>query len=208
MKSRSIIALLASASAAAASWAGNLNYRSPSEHHPSLGIAIHKVARRGDPDTPHDPADLKFTHGVASGDPYADSVILWTRAAPTSETDRSNITVTGNVGLFTHENEAFVKQSKNPICVQWRISESEEFESVVNEGTIYTSSDIDYTVKVFENANTRQESVADDIGNRSRRLVYSRSRNTTTSSTFATQTLKVHWEGPRRRPAQTMTLRN
>lgn len=69
--------------------------------------------------------------------------------APTSETDRSNVRVSDNVGLFMHKNEAFVKKSKNPICVQWWISESEEFESVANEGTIYTSSEIDYTVKVL-----------------------------------------------------------
>ncbi|NBV75866.1 MAG: hypothetical protein EBR59_07895, partial [Methylococcaceae bacterium] len=29
------------------------------------------------------PAGLSFNHGVASGDPYADSVILWTRITPT-----------------------------------------------------------------------------------------------------------------------------
>lgn len=64
---------------ASASWTKNINYRSPSEHHPSLGISIHKVVKRNDPQSSWDPAKLNFTHGVASGDPYPESVILWTR---------------------------------------------------------------------------------------------------------------------------------
>lgn len=65
--------LLASASA---KWTNNLNYRSPSEHHPFMGIAIHKVVRRSNYDSPFDPSQLNFTHGVASGDPYPNSVVL------------------------------------------------------------------------------------------------------------------------------------
>lgn len=41
-----------------------------------MGIAIHKVVRRSTLDSPFDPSQLNFTHGVASGDPYSDSVIL------------------------------------------------------------------------------------------------------------------------------------
>lgn len=59
-----------------AKWTNNLNYRSPSEHHPFMGIAIHKVVRRTTYDSAFDPSQLNFTHGVASGDPYPDSVIL------------------------------------------------------------------------------------------------------------------------------------
>ncbi|EAT90172.1 hypothetical protein SNOG_01960 [Parastagonospora nodorum SN15] len=74
-----VLSLLASASVASASWSKNLNYRSPSEHHPSLGISIHRVVKRNDPSYSYDPASLNFTHGVASGDPYPSSIILWTR---------------------------------------------------------------------------------------------------------------------------------
>lgn len=148
MKSQTILALLSGVSVAAAGWARNINYRSPSEHHPGLGIAIHKVARRSDPGEPQDPSKLNFTHGVASGDPYHDSVILWTRAAPTSDNDKSNVTVSGNVGYFNHDTEKYVKASKNPVCVEWKIATSDDFASVVDSGTVYTSSDIDYTVKV------------------------------------------------------------
>ena len=39
-----LLPLLCLASTAlASSYAGNLNYRSPSHNHPSLGISIHKV---------------------------------------------------------------------------------------------------------------------------------------------------------------------
>jgi alkaline phosphatase D len=41
-----------------------------------MGIAIHKVVRRNVLTARFDPAQLNFTHGVASGDPYPDSVIL------------------------------------------------------------------------------------------------------------------------------------
>lgn len=148
MKTQTILALLSSVSVAAAGWARNINYRSPSEHHPGLGIAIHKVARRSDPGEAQDPSKLNFTHGVASGDPYPDSVILWTRAAPTSDNDKSNVTVSGTAGYFNHDTDKYVEASKSPVCVDWKIATSDDFASVVDSGTVYTSSDIDYTVKV------------------------------------------------------------
>jgi len=87
-----LLAVLLSAVTATASWTKNLNYRSPSEHHPFMGIAIHKVVRRNNPACPFDPSQLNFTHGVASGDPLPHSVILWTRASPVYDNDRSNST--------------------------------------------------------------------------------------------------------------------
>lgn len=70
------LAVLASAATVSARWTANLNYRSPSEHHPFMGIAIHKVVRRTRDAKAIDPAQLNFTHGVASGDPAPNSVIL------------------------------------------------------------------------------------------------------------------------------------
>lgn len=47
---------------ASAHWANNINYRSPSEHHPSLGVSIRKVVQRNNPaSSPWDPAQLNFT---------------------------------------------------------------------------------------------------------------------------------------------------
>jgi alkaline phosphatase D len=75
MKVQSAV-FLSFAAAVSASWSKNLNYRSPSEHHPFMGIAIHKVVRRNVLTARFSPSQLNFTHGVSSGDPYADSVIL------------------------------------------------------------------------------------------------------------------------------------
>lgn len=133
---------------ALAAYTGNVNYFSPSLHHPGLGVAINKVAKRAYASSPWDPAQLNFTHGVASGDPYEDSVILWTRVSPSSDNDQSNVTVSGYVGLYNHDTETYVAKSTSPVCVDWKISTTDDFAVTADEGTAYTSSDIDYTVKV------------------------------------------------------------
>jgi phosphodiesterase/alkaline phosphatase D-like protein len=68
---------------------------------------------------------VSFVHGVASGDPYADSVILWTRITPPQ----------GTAG---------------GIDVSWEISRSASFEtgSIVDSGLFSTSAGRDWTVKV------------------------------------------------------------
>jgi alkaline phosphatase D len=147
MKLQALAASLA-LSAVGASWTKNINYRSPSEHHPSLGIAIHKVVKRNDYKTSWNPSQLNFTHGVASGDPYPDSVILWTRVSPTTDNDRSNLTVSGYVQLYDHDNEKFVRVSKAPVCVEYKVATDKQLQDVVDRGKVYTSSDVDYTVKV------------------------------------------------------------
>lgn len=132
---------------ASASWSKNLNYRSPSEHHPSLGISIHRVVKRNDPSSSYDPKTLNFTHGVASGDPYPDSVILWTRAAPQSDNSNSNLTVSGYAPLFDHDNEKYVAASKSPVCIDYKVAYDQALEEVVDSGRVFTSSDVDFTVK-------------------------------------------------------------
>ena len=134
--------------AAIASWAGNLNFRSPSERHPALGVALPSVVKRQLSASPYGEQQLNFTHGIASGDPYPHSVILWTRASPLMDDDRSNITVSGTARLFSHETEQYVHASKSPVCVQWKVSTSHELSDTVTSGQAYTSSDIDYTIKV------------------------------------------------------------
>ena len=72
------------------------------------------------------PASLvSFAHGVASGDPYANSVILWTRITPP-------------------------KDPSGLIDVNWQISRSAGFEAgaIVDSGTFGTGADRDWTVKV------------------------------------------------------------
>ena len=63
-----------------------------------------------------------FYHGVASGDPLAESVILWTRVTP--ETSLPEIKVT------------------------WEIAEDQQFSKIANSGTLTTSPEKDYTVKL------------------------------------------------------------
>ncbi|SRR6056297_137184 len=65
------------------------------------------------------PAD--FRHGVASGDPLTDRVILWTRLTPESD------------GL---------------VRVSWEVSTDAGFSNIVASGDGTTSAEVDYTVKV------------------------------------------------------------
>lgn len=133
-----------------ASYTGNLNYRSPSLVHPGLGLPNQKITKRSYAESPWKASELNFTHGVASGDPYDDSVILWTRAAPTMDNDKSNTTVSGYVELFTHETDKFVQDSEDTVCVDWEIYTKTDGKKgkVASKGRVYTSSEIDFTVKV------------------------------------------------------------
>lgn len=73
-------------------------------------------------DNPNDHEQVKFLHGVASGDPLADSVILWTRVTP-------------------------IANSAN-VDVSWQIASDKDFKHIINQGTTKTSGGQDYTVKV------------------------------------------------------------
>ena len=64
-----------------------------------------------------------FLHGVASGDPTANAVIIWTRWTPPTD--------------FT---------GVKPI--QYQVAESIDFSQIQEAGIFYTDSSIDYTVKV------------------------------------------------------------
>ncbi|KAL2784376.1 PhoD-like phosphatase-domain-containing protein [Aspergillus keveii] len=148
-----LLSLLALSSGTLASYNGNLNYRSPSlnSDHVNMGIdttAIHRRSLAKRDETPYAASQLNFTHSVASGDPYANSVILWTRIAPSLEASDSNVTVSGDVPLYDHENERYVKASAHPICVEYRVFRDEEGRRVVDSGRAFTSSDVDFTVKV------------------------------------------------------------
>lgn len=72
----------------------------------------------GDDDAP---ADATFAHGVASGDPLSDRVILWTHVSTTAA---------GSVSL------------------RWQVASDEAFTSLVAEGTTSTDASVDHTVKV------------------------------------------------------------
>lgn len=149
-----LLTTLALAGTAVASYAGNLNYRSPSWNHPSLGVSIHKVNKRNAGAAPYPASKLNFTHGVASGDPYPDSVIIWTRCAPMFDDDKSNTTVSGYVPLYNpvpiYDDKNGTAVSTAPICVSFKIATDKGLKNVADSGRAYTSSDVDYTLKVGE----------------------------------------------------------
>lgn len=70
----------------------------------------------------YDSTLLPFYHGVASGDPLNDRVIIWTRVTP--------------------------KESLSSILVNWEIAEDAEFKSIYKSDTLSTTPAKDYTVKV------------------------------------------------------------
>lgn len=72
--------------------------------------------------TPAAASSAAFSHGVASGDPGTDRVILWTRVTP-------------GVGF------------SGPVQVVWRVMEGEA-DRVVASGRFETGSERDYTVKI------------------------------------------------------------
>ena len=65
----------------------------------------------------------------------------------------SNITVEGYVTEYNpvpilNDTDEGKPPSKSLICVQWKITSDEGLADVVDNGTAYTTSDVDYTVKV------------------------------------------------------------
>lgn len=86
------------------------------------GLAASGCGGSGDGDGASPPADgpARFDHGVASGDPQADRVILWTR-------------VSGVTG---------------PVELRWQLAADEGFARVLAEGTVRTGPEQDHTVKV------------------------------------------------------------
>jgi len=67
------------------------------------------------------PASERFKHGIASGDPLPDGIILWTR-------------VTGD--------------GSAPLDAEWEVAEDPEMTKRVASGTAHTDADHDFTVKV------------------------------------------------------------
>lgn len=64
-----------------------------------------------------------FYHGVASGDPLQDAVIIWTRVTPSGSLN-------------------------DPVPVTWYFSTTDDFSTLVDSGTVVTDQSKDFTVKV------------------------------------------------------------
>ncbi|MGO2130730.1 MAG: alkaline phosphatase D family protein [Pseudoalteromonas prydzensis] len=74
-------------------------------------------------DEDDDILDVNFAHGVASGDPLADSLILWTRVTPLDPTTTS-------------------------IKVQWQAATDPDFTNISHNGETHISAATDFTLKV------------------------------------------------------------
>ena len=148
-----LLVLAGFAATTLASFGANLNYRSPSHHHAGLGINLRKVVKRNDPRSAFATSSLNFTHGVASGDPFPNSVIIWTRCSPTFDDVKANDTVSGFVAYYPevpiyNDTDASKPASNAPVCLNYKVATDQALSQVVDHGTVYTSSDVDYTVKV------------------------------------------------------------
>ncbi|KAF7796682.1 hypothetical protein EIP86_007865 [Pleurotus ostreatoroseus] len=78
---------------------------------------------------------INFTHSVASGDPFDDSVLLWTRAVPINGVPDQDV----------------------PVCVSFKIfSNSKLTGKPLDSGEGFTTYDVDFTVK-FEATNLKPD---------------------------------------------------
>jgi len=86
----------------------------------SIGTVLKGQALQFDSRSDADPLLAPFYHGVASGDPLPNAVIIWTRLTP------------GEPGEYQ---------------INWRIATDTLFTNVVNTGVVSTDVEKDYTVK-------------------------------------------------------------
>ena len=84
------------------------------------GLGLSAIATRGFTASAEAPAH--FTHGVASGDPLSDRVIIWTRVIP--------------------------QEAGNALTVCWHVATDQTFAHVVASGKTCASEASDYAVKV------------------------------------------------------------
>jgi len=101
----------------------NLAYRSPSVtvSHGGLAHDVGEISRLEKRTTPFG-GKLSFPYGIASGDPYDDSAILWTHPVP----EKSTIL---------------------PLCLKYETSTDKSFQgkSVVDAGIAFTTKHVDYS---------------------------------------------------------------
>ncbi|MCT7947150.1 alkaline phosphatase D family protein [Shewanella septentrionalis] len=87
-----------------------------------VGVAVISYGLMGCSDSNDDNSvPAQFLHGIASGDPAIDAVILWTRVTPESEGD---------------------------VKVSWQVASDAAFAQLVTTGEMVTNASRDYTVKI------------------------------------------------------------
>jgi alkaline phosphatase D len=90
--------------------------------------------------------DADFIHGVASGDPLPDRVILWTRITLSPEA-LANIAAAEAEARKTPRLAAELEQLKK-IALRWEVALDPEFKRKVRVGATFATPERDYTVKV------------------------------------------------------------
>ena len=88
------------------------------------------------------PQMAPFYHGVASGDPLSDRVIIWTRI--TIPFDERIATVNIDSASSVYSSSLF----DTTVQVGWQVATDTLFTNIVQSGTANTDSSLDYTVKV------------------------------------------------------------
>ncbi len=88
-----------------------------------IDLGAHNDVELRDGNMSVNPAWAPFYHGVASGDPLEDRVIIWTRVTPED-------------------------MPGGPVDVTWRVANDPQLENVVQSGTFTTDEERDYTVKI------------------------------------------------------------
>ena len=88
----------------------------------AVGGVLPLAACGGDDDAPApDAPKVSYQHGVASGDPQPERVILWTRVTPAADGE---------------------------VPVSWEVASDAQFATIVKSGATTTNATRDYTVKV------------------------------------------------------------
>jgi len=87
----------------------------------ALGLSGAAAACGRRPEAPRYLGTVNFNHGIASGDPRTDRVVIWTRVTPEAE---------------------------GPVPVRWVVARNRQLTNVVQTGVTETDARRDYTVKV------------------------------------------------------------
>ncbi|KAI9149813.1 hypothetical protein H9P43_009992 [Blastocladiella emersonii ATCC 22665] len=114
----------------------NIAFKSPFSNIPDLAVPLHDEHKRSIMLERREPrrngggsrpkvaqGSVQFNHGLASGDPLEDRVILWTRVTPATP-------------------------RPVPVTVTYEVATDAHFRRIVRRGAVLTSPDVDYTVKV------------------------------------------------------------
>lgn len=85
--------------------------------------------------------EVSFSHGVASGDPLSDRVIIWTRVTPKDE--QSN-TLERAKKIAARA----ISANDKKISVKYEVATDKDFKNIIHNGVAATGEDRDYTVKI------------------------------------------------------------